>query len=136
MRPVAGAALCTVAAALIAVSERRFSDLGAIIDDQIDWRGLPDSEGGVPRCHGRREALARIREGVVVGRQLAVTALVEDSERVLARVQPTRPDDLAADTEGDVVVERFVVLQTRNGKIVAMRAFAAEVDALAALHDR
>ena len=44
----------TVAAAFTAASEGRFDELGAMLADEIDWQGLPDEDGGIPRCRWTR----------------------------------------------------------------------------------
>jgi len=46
---VPGAAMRTVAAAFSAVSERRFDDLAELVAPDIDWRGIAEPDGSVPR---------------------------------------------------------------------------------------
>ena len=48
-----GAAMRTVTAAFTAVSEGRFDELGSMLAAEIDWQGLPDEDGQIPRCRGR-----------------------------------------------------------------------------------
>ncbi|MDE3133197.1 MAG: ankyrin repeat domain-containing protein [Acidobacteriota bacterium] len=60
---VPGLAMRTVAAAFTAVSERRFDDLAELVSPEIDWRGIREPDGAVPRCVGREEAMERMRAG-------------------------------------------------------------------------
>ena len=129
--PLTGSAMRTVAAAFTAVSESRFDDLGAMLASDIDWRGLPDADGQVPRCSSRDQALARMRVGLLAGGEVSVSAFVEDGDRVLAHVHRVDAADI---DDGDMPVERFVVAEVHDGQITHMRAFATEPDALDALH--
>ena len=130
--PQTGSAMRTVAAAFTAVSEGRFDDLGAMLAPDIDWRGLADEDGQIPRCSGRDQALARMRIGLVANREVSVSAFVEDGDRVLAHVH--RVDDDGNDDDGDSPVERFVVAEVHAGQITDMRGYATEPEALDALH--
>jgi hypothetical protein len=47
-----GAAMRTVTAAFTAVSEERFDELESMFAADIDWQGLPNDDGQIPRCHG------------------------------------------------------------------------------------
>jgi ankyrin repeat protein/ketosteroid isomerase-like protein len=134
-RPVGpGAAMRTVAAAFTAVSERRFDDLGEMVSPDIDWRGIPGPDGGVPRCVGREEAMERMRVGLLAGGQVSVSAFVEDGDRVLAHVHHADEDP---DTQDDGIAraERFVVAEVKDGLIVRMCGYATEPEARAALSD-
>jgi ketosteroid isomerase-like protein len=122
----------TVAAAFTAVSERRFDDLAELVSPEIDWRGIREADGGVPRCVGREEAIERMRFGLLSGGQVSVSAFVEDGNSVLAHVhhvsdaQATDPDELPR-------AERFVVAEVTDGLIVRMSGYATELEARAAL---
>jgi ketosteroid isomerase-like protein len=134
-RPVGpGVAMRTVAAAFTAVSERRFDDLGEMVSPDIDWRGIPGPDGGVPRCVGREEATERMRVGLLAGGQVSVSAFVEDGDRVLAHVHHADEDP---DTQDDGIAraERFVVAEVKDGLIVRMCGYATEPEARAALSD-
>ncbi len=135
-RPVVpGAAMRTVAAAFTAVSERRFDDLAEMVSPDIDWRGIPEADGGVPRCVGREEAMARMRVGLLAGGQVSVRAFVEDGNRVFAHVHHTDEDD-GTDEEGGIArAERFVVAEVRDGLIVRMCGYATEPEARTALSE-
>jgi ketosteroid isomerase-like protein len=117
-----GAAMDSVTAAYTAVSERRFDELGALLSPEIDWRGLPDEDGVVPRCHGRATALKLMRRGVAAGGEVTVSSLSEQGDRVLARVS-------RRGREG----EWFVLAEVRDGMIAELRAYRAEPEARAAL---
>ncbi len=119
-----GAAMRTVAAAFTARFERRFDQFGAMLSPEIDWRGLPDENGQIPRCQGRAQTLERIRPGLL--RQVAVSALVEEGDRVLARVH--RVDDAEPDRS-----ERFLVAEVHDGQITRLSAYAREPEAVDAL---
>ena len=64
-----GAAMRTVTAAFTAVSEGRFDELESMLAAEIDWRGLPDEDGQIPRCRGRAQALDRMRIGRLANRR-------------------------------------------------------------------
>jgi ketosteroid isomerase-like protein len=133
-RPVVpGAAMRTVAAAFTAVSERRFDDLAELVSPDIDWRGIPEPDGGVPRCAGREEAMERMRVGLLAGGEVSVSAFLEDGNRVLAHVQHA---DEGPDSQehGVVRAERFVVAEVRDGLIVRMCGYATELEARAAMN--
>jgi ketosteroid isomerase-like protein len=122
-----GAALRTVTAAFAAVAEGRFEDLGALLASDIDWRGVADEDGQIPRCHGRDQALARMRIGLLANAEVSVSALVEDGDRVIAHVH----------SAGDGEVQprdRFVVAEVHDGQITHLAGFASEPEALDALH--
>lgn len=121
-----GAALRTVTAAFAALSEGRFDDLGALLANDIDWRGVADEDGQVPRCHGRDQALERIRIGLLAGAKVSVSSLVEDGDRVIARVHS------AAD-QGVKPPERFVVAEVHHGQITRLSGYAPGPEALDAL---
>ena len=124
-----GSAMRTVAAAFTAVAEERFDDLEAMVAPDIDWRGLPDADGHVPRCTSRDQALARMRIGLLAKREVSVSAFVEDGDRVLAHVH--RADDKGDD---DGPAERFVVAEVHDGQITELCGYATEHEARAALH--
>lgn len=119
-----GAAMRVVAAALTARSERRFDQFGSMLAPEISWRGLPDQNGQIPRCQGRAQALERIRPGLP--RQVAVSALVEEGDRVLARVH--RVDDAEPKRS-----ERFLVAEVHDGQITRLSAYFSESEAVDAL---
>ena len=124
-----GAALRTVAAAFIAVSEGRFDELESMVAADIDWRGLPDEDGHIPRCHGRAQALERIRIGLLANRQVSVSAFVEEGDRVLARVHRTGDDEPGPP-------ERFLVAEVHEGQITDLCGYATEAEARHALQPR
>ncbi|MGH2875268.1 MAG: ankyrin repeat domain-containing protein [Solirubrobacteraceae bacterium] len=120
-----GAALRTVTAAFTAVSESRFDDLGPLLASDIDWRGVTDQEGQIPSCHGRDQALERMRIGLLANAQVSVSALVEQGDRVIAHVH----------SGGDEVdpPERFVIAEVHDGQITHLSGYATESEALDAL---
>lgn len=128
-----GAALRTVAAAFTAVSEQRFDDLAAMVSPEIDWRGIPEPDGGVPRCVGRAEAMERMRVGLLAGGRVSVSAFVEDGDRVLAHVHHI-DEEPSTDEHELPRMERFVVAEVQAGQITQMQGFATESEALDALH--
>jgi ketosteroid isomerase-like protein len=119
-----GAAIDTVTAAYAAVSARRFDELASLLSPEIDWRGLPGEDGVVPRCHGRATALGIIRHGAAAAGEVAVSALSERDDRVLARVARSGRDG-----------EWFVLADVSGGMISALRAYGDEAAARAALAD-
>jgi ketosteroid isomerase-like protein len=122
-----GTAMRTVAAAFTAVMQGRFDELGAMVAPDIDWRGLPEEDGQVPRCAGRDQALERMRIGWLATGEVSVSAFVEDGDRVLAHVHPVGDDPSGPP-------ERFLVAHVRDGQITELRAYATEPEAQAALH--
>ncbi len=122
--PQRGAAMRVVAAALAARSERRFDQFGSMLAPEIDWRGLPDENGQIPSCQGRAQALERMRPGLL--RQVAVSALVEEGDRVLARVH--RVEDAEPKRS-----ERFLVAEVHDGQITRLSAHFSESEAVEAL---
>jgi ankyrin repeat protein/ketosteroid isomerase-like protein len=121
-----GAALRTVTAAFTAVSEARFEDLGGLLASDIDWRGVADEDGQIPRCHGRDQALERMHIGLLANAKVSVSALVEEGHRVIAHVHS------AADEEVEPP-ERFVVAEVHDGQITHLSGYATEPEALDAL---
>lgn len=115
----------TVAAAFTAVSRGAFDELGELLSAEVDWHGLPDADGLAAHCHGHEQALAARRSGLPAGRQISVSAFVEEGDRVLARVHPT--DDNAESAE------RFMVAEVHDGQITHLSAYATELEAHAAL---
>ena len=122
-----GAAMRTVAAAFTAVAEGRFDGLGPMLASEIDWRGLADQDGHIPRCRGRAQALERMRIGLLADGQVSVSAFVEAGDRVLAHVHATGDDQREP-------AERFVVAEVQNGQITQLRGYATEREAHHALH--
>jgi ankyrin repeat protein/ketosteroid isomerase-like protein len=121
-----GAALRTVTAAFMAVSEGRFDDLGGLLASDIDWRGVADEEGQIPRCQGRDQALARMRIGLLANARVSVSALVEEGDRVIAHVHSAGDDEIEPP-------ERFVVAEVHDGQITHLSGYATEPEALDAL---
>jgi RimJ/RimL family protein N-acetyltransferase/ketosteroid isomerase-like protein len=117
----------TVAAAFAAASEGRFDALGAMLATEIDWRGIPDENGDIPRCAGRAEALERMRSGLLSNGRVAVSSLVEEGDRVLAHVH-------AAGDDPPEPAQRFVVAEVHDGQISQLRGYANEREATDALH--
>lgn len=115
----------TVTAAFTAVSQAQFDELGSLLSPEIDWRGLADEDGQIPGCHGRDQALERMRVGLLTNGQVSVSAFVEEGDRVLAHVHPAG-EDLE-------VRERFVVAEVHGGQITHLHGYATEVEARAAL---
>ncbi len=70
----------------------RFEDLAEMVSPDVDWRGIREPDGGVPRCVGREEAMERMRVGPLAGGQVSVSAFVEDGDRVLAHVHHVDED--------------------------------------------
>jgi ketosteroid isomerase-like protein len=122
-----GAAMRTVTAAFTAVSEGRFHELGSLLADGLDWQGLPDQDGQVPRCRGRAEALERMRIGLLANNEVSVSAFVEEGDRVIAHVHRV------GDDEGGPL-QRFLVAEVHDGQITHLRGFATEPEAHDALH--
>jgi hypothetical protein len=127
---VPGAAMRTVAAAFTAVSERRFDDLAELVAPDIDWRGIAEADGSVPRCTTREQAIERMQIGLLAGGQVSVSAFVEDANSVLARVHRIADDnDPDEDQEALPRAERFVVAEVSDGLIVRMCGYATEQEA-------
>jgi ketosteroid isomerase-like protein len=122
-----GAAMRTVTAAFTAVSEGRFDELGSMLAAEIDWRGLPDEEGQIPRCRGRAQALQRMRIGLLANRGVSVSALVGAGDRVVAHVHRVDDDELEPP-------ERFLVAEVHDGQITNLHGYATEREAQDALH--
>jgi RimJ/RimL family protein N-acetyltransferase len=122
-----GAAMRTVTAAFTAVSQGRFDELESILAVEIDWRGLADDDGQIPRCRGRAQALERMRVGLLAGGEVSVSAFVEDGDRVLAHVHAVGDDRLQPP-------ERYVVAEVHEGQITGLRGYGTELDAREALH--
>jgi hypothetical protein len=68
--PQMGSAMRTVTAAFTAVSRGGFDELASLLSPVIDWQGLPDADGFVPRCRGRGEALDVMRTGLLANGQV------------------------------------------------------------------
>jgi hypothetical protein len=119
-----GAAMRVVAAAFTARSERCFDQFGSMLAPEISWRGLPDQNGEIPKCQGRAQVLESIRPGLLS--QVAVSALVEEGDRVLARVH--RVDDSEPKQS-----ERFLVAEVHAGQITGLSAYFRESEAVDAL---
>ncbi|HXD63406.1 MAG TPA: ankyrin repeat domain-containing protein [Solirubrobacteraceae bacterium] len=122
-----GTAMRTVAAAFTAASEGRFDELGSMLADELDWQGLPDDDGQIPRCRGRDQALERMRIGLLANGEVSVSAFVEEGDRVIAHVHPV------GDTEREPA-ERFLVAEVHDGQITHLRGYATEPEAHDALH--
>ena len=116
----------TVTAAFTAVSDGRFDELGSMLAADIDWRGLADKDGQIPRCHGRAEALERMRIGLLADGEVSVSAFVEEGDRVLAHVHRVGVGELGTP-------ERFLVAEVHDGQITSLRGYATEPEAHAAL---
>jgi ketosteroid isomerase-like protein len=122
-----GAAMRTVTAAFTAASEGRFDELGALLADELDWQGLPDDDGEIPRCRGRDQALERMRIGLLANGEVSVSAFVEEGDRVIAHVHRVGDDELGPP-------ERFLVVEVHGGQITDLRGYATEPEAHDALH--
>jgi ketosteroid isomerase-like protein len=122
-----GAAMRTVTAAFTAVSEGRFDELGSMLADGLDWQGLPDEDGQIPRCRGRDQALERMRIGLLANGEVSVSAFVEEGDRVIAHVHRVGGDELGAP-------ERFLIAEVHDGQITHLRGYATEPEAHDALH--
>ncbi|MHB1834423.1 MAG: nuclear transport factor 2 family protein, partial [Solirubrobacteraceae bacterium] len=122
-----GAALRTVTATFTAVSEARFDDLGGLLASDIDWRGVADEDGQIPRCQGRDQALARMRIGLLANAKVSVSSLVEEGDRVIAHVHSAAEEEVKPP-------ERYVVAEVHDGQITHLSGFASESEALDALH--
>ncbi|HLI58139.1 MAG TPA: nuclear transport factor 2 family protein [Solirubrobacteraceae bacterium] len=117
----------TVTAAFAAISEAGLDELAALLAKDFDWHGVRDQDGLVPHCRGRATALERMRIGVVARGKVAVSALVEEGDCVLAHVH--RVDD----EDGDAPRERFVVAEVHGGQITRLDGVATEPEAREAL---
>jgi ketosteroid isomerase-like protein len=122
-----GAAMRTVTAAFTAASEGRFDELGSLLAEDLDWQGLPDEDGQIPRCHGRGQALERMRIGLLAHSEVSVRAFVEEGDRVVAQVHRVGNDELGPP-------ERFLVAEVHDGQITHLRGYATETGAQDALH--
>lgn len=122
-----GAAMRTVTAAFTAVLEGRFDELGSMLAAELDWQGLLDEDGQIPRCRGRAEALERMRIGLLANREVSVSAFVEEGDRVIAHVHRVGDDELGPP-------ERFLVAEVHDGQITNLRGYATEPEAHDALH--
>ena len=129
-RVVPGAAMRTVAAAFTAVSEGRFDDLAELVAPDIDWRGIAEADGSVPKCTTREQAMERMQIGLLAGGHVSVSAFVEDGNSVLARVHRVA-DDNDPDQDEEVLprAERFVVAEVSDGLIVRLCGYATEQEA-------
>ena len=123
-----GAAMRTVTAAFTAVTEGRFDALGSLLAAEIDWQGLPDEDGQIPRCRGRDQALDRMRIGLLANSEVSVSAFVEEGDRVIARVHRVGDGDELGPAE------RFLVAEVHDGEITNLRGYATEPEAHDALH--
>jgi ketosteroid isomerase-like protein len=122
-----GAALRTVAAAFTAASEGHFDELGSLLAEDLDWQGLPDEDGEIPRCRGRTESLERMRIGLLANNEVSVSAFVEGGDRVIAHVHRVDDDELK-------LPQRFLVAEVHDGQITHLRGYATEPEAHTALH--
>jgi ketosteroid isomerase-like protein len=122
-----GAAMRTVTAAFTAASEGRFDELGSLLADELDWQGLPNEDGEIPRCRGRDQALERMRIGLLARSEVSVSAFVEEGDRVIAHVHRVGDDETAPP-------ERFLVAEVHDGQITNLRGYATEPEAHEALH--
>ena len=122
-----GAAMRTVTAAFTAVSDGRFDELGSMLAADIDWQGLAEEDGQIPRCRGRAQALERMRIGLLANSEVSVSAFVEDGDRVLAHVHRVGDDELGPP-------ERFLVAEVHDGQITSLCGYATEAEAEEALH--
>lgn len=122
-----GAAMRTVTAAFTAVSEGRFDELGSMLAAEIDWQGLPDEDGQIPRCRGRDQALDQMRIGLLANSEVSVSAFVEAGDRVIAHVHRVGGEELGPP-------ERFLVAEVHDGQITHLRGYATELEAYEALH--
>jgi hypothetical protein len=127
----------TVAAAFTAVSEQRFDDLAELVAPDIDWRGITEADGSVPRCTTREQAVERMQIGLLAGGQVSVSAFIEDGNSVLAHVHRITDDsDAEEDEQALPPAERFVVAEVSDGLIVRMCGYATEQEARDDLRDR
>jgi ankyrin repeat protein/ketosteroid isomerase-like protein len=122
-----GTAMRTVTAAFTAISEGRFDEFGSMLAAEIDWQGLAEEHGEIPRCRGRDQALDRMRIGLLANREVSVSAFLEEGDRVLAHVHGVAGDELGPP-------ERFLVAEVHDGQITNLRAYATEPEAHDALH--
>jgi len=121
-----GAAMRTVAAAFTAVAEGRFDELGPLLAEDLDWQGLPDEDGGIPRCRGRDQALERMRIGLLANSKVSVSAFVEEGNHVIAHVHRVGDDETGPP-------ERFLVAEVHDGQITHLTGYATEPEAQRAL---
>ena len=98
-----------------------------MLADEIDWQGLPDEDGLIPGCHGRDQALERMRIGLLANGEVSVSAFVEEGDRVLAHVHRVGDDEREPP-------ERFLVAEVHDGQITHLRGYATEPEAHDALH--
>ena len=114
-----------------AVSERRFDDLAELVAPDIDWRGIAEADGSVPRCTTREQAIERMQIGLLAeAGQVSVSAFVEDGNSVLAHVHRIADDNHPDEDEEELPrAERFVVAEVSDGLIVRMCGYATEQEA-------
>src|SRR4029077_483497 len=89
-------------------------------------QGLPDEDGGIPRCHGRDQALERMRIGLLANSEVSVSAFVEEGNRVIAHVHRVGDDETGPP-------ERFLVAEVHDGQITRLTGYATEPEAQQAL---
>jgi hypothetical protein len=99
-----------------------------MLADEIDWQGLLDEDGQIPRCHGRDQALERMRIGLLANSKVSVSAFVEEGDRVIAHVHRVGDNDELGPPE------RFLVADVHDGKITHLCGYATESEAHDALH--
>jgi ketosteroid isomerase-like protein len=116
-----------VTAAFTAASEGRFDELGSMLAEELDWQGLPDQDGQIPRCRGRAQALERMRIGLLASGKVSVSAFVEAGDRVLAHVHRVGDDELEPP-------ERFLVAEVHDGQITNLCGYTTESEARDGLH--
>jgi ketosteroid isomerase-like protein len=116
----------TVTAAFTAVTEGRFDELGSLLADDLDWQGLPDEHGAIPRCRGREQALERMRIGLLASSKVSVSAFVEAGDRVIAQVHGVGDDETSPP-------DRFLVAEVHDGQITHLTGYATEPEAQNAL---
>jgi hypothetical protein len=97
-----------------------------LLASDIDWRGVADEDGQIPRCRGRGQALERMRIGLLANEKVSVSALVEEGDRVIAHVHSAADEDIEPP-------ERFVVAEVHDGQITHLSGYATEPEALDAL---
>ena len=119
-----GESMDVVELALTAWTDGRFDELAPLIADDLDWQGLVGEDGVVPTCHGREQALAIMRNGLLSRGEVAVRELEEYGSRVLVIVTGRAEEDAPA---------RFLVVTVAGGQVTSMIAHADESAARATL---
>jgi len=95
-----------------------FSDL---LDPRVTW-GAPGDPS--PACQTRAQVLAWYANGRAAGRRGHVRTVTTHEDKILVAMTVTSPEEAGSD--------RWQVLTVANGRVIDIRGYDEEVDALAA----